>query len=340
MTKAKKTKKTSYLFYLAVVASISFAGCGDDKDNAKNELKETLTSLIASGNCVDQETTKLSEDNLEYEKDGLAVSLDKTGSMPKSIVFTPSVCKVPQNTITLNGKTFPASHILYLKNVNPSSPGMRLLFSTNSVPGVEKIIRYEADVGALSAGAAEQNDGKGIVLGSAGQISAGNIALFTTSTQLLDEMPKDVSVGELFSFKDALLAKHALEILCTSLLTTITLNMATGAKKDFILPFSINTDPDNICEALKAIETPQSCRDAQKNGKGIKKIMGTLCVNGTTFFMRSFVCKLAESLAEEEVLPLIGMEGCEKGDSAAFCLFYNQSTICRLHLEQKYMHAV
>ncbi|MEM7589230.1 MAG: hypothetical protein AAF320_03615 [Myxococcota bacterium] len=322
----RHNKKNLYFLHIILMGSLLSAGCGDSSSSADN-LEAALASLITSGNCVDQEPVQLSEENPEYEKEGLALSLDHSNLSQKSIVFTPSICKVPQNRIKLNGKEFPTSHILYLTNVNPSSPNMQLFFSVKSVAGVEKIIRYETNSKALSAGSIEQNDSKGRMLGSAGTIPAKNIALLASSSSLLEEISDGITVSELAARGG--IASVIVKTLCQSLFTALTLDMALN-DTDFLLPFGLNTDPNNICDLIDQVKTPKKCKDFKKSKNIFEKTMGSICVFGTGSFMKSFICSFASSLSEEEILPFIGLEGCEKGDSATFCMFNNQEMVCSL----------
>ena len=317
MTIHNKTLHVCYTALALALCTLSI-GCSDD---SKDSLAETMASLIASGNCVDQEPLTLSGDNQEVSVGNFTLSV---GDPASPVTFVPSLCKVPNNQIKNNDKTSPASQILYLKNVNLGSLinlPMNVSLETG-IQGINGFVKYVPAQQALSADSSQRSDNKGNV------IAAANLQGNTAFVGMDVSIAQSENVGNLAfgtsSFASAIITKGC-EILVEA--TSITLEEGN----DITLPVNLDIfgiggkGPDSTCTLLKKAKLDKKC------DKISNKFTKKACNAIFSKFTQTLVClSMDDALETIAGFVPISTESCSDGNLLSQCLRESGAQMCTI----------
>ncbi|MEM7589706.1 MAG: hypothetical protein AAF320_06090 [Myxococcota bacterium] len=321
MIKHNQTLRVCYTALALALCTLSIGCSDDDEDN----LAATMASLIASGNCVDQEPATLSEDNQEVTVGNFTLSV---GDPTNPVTFVPSLCKVPNGQIKNNGKTSPVSQILYLKNVNLGSLtdlSMNLSLATN-IQGITGFLKYVPEQQALGADSSQRSDDEGNI------IAAANLQGNTAFIGIDVSVARSEDVGNL-AFDGSSFASGIITQGCSNIIEAASSTFAAGVRLGVNLNFfgvgSNGLGPDgqslpSTCDLLEKANLSKACKKGSKFGK-------KLCNAVFSKFTQQLVCmSLDQAIGAARNFSPVQTESCGKGALLSDCLRNDAKPLCTI----------
>ncbi|MEM7402682.1 MAG: hypothetical protein AAF310_01500, partial [Myxococcota bacterium] len=318
MIKHNQTLRVCYTALALALCTLSI-GCSDD--DSEDNLAATMASLIASGNCVDQEPVTLSAENQIASVGNYTLAAN---DLTAPITFIPSVCMLPNNQIKHSGKAFAASDLIYLKQINLGSLNRVVadLSLNNANPNTSGILKYLIEQQSVIEEKSVSNKQGSFV--ATATLEQGGLLFVAADLSIAQS-----NVGNLFSLDSNSVKGYIITEGCNILIEATSITLEEG--DDIILPVNLDIfgiggkGPDSTCSLLKKAKLDKKCSK-------ISNTFGKKACNAIfSKFTQTLVClsvdKALESIAG--FVP-ISTESCSEGNLLSQCLRESGAQMCTI----------